>query len=680
MAEPDKRRMGDGQDSYGQAASQISQAAKQTGQASAVAAKASAEATANASAATVQAGAETGKATAEIAAGTATGGPWGAILSAVWALRHTLFKVLICMCLGLTFFIVAIVSLPSIISNQVFRTDPDTFDPAASTDLMERANDMADVVSACIQDGYDKALDEVERIIEDNGYDYETSMDALINHGSLTPDYDVAYVFAAYSASMGQRGASEADMRQKLLAVAGDMFSVTYAEKEYERTVPLTYTIYTPVTLTIVTGRTEIGQVNGRPQYRYTTSRVTLYEPAGESATEAELEQTAYSAITVDLPVYGSGRITGARSATYYEPAGTETLTPETEIIKYAEATIHPFDQGVILKAFNLDPDAEYDQFPGTTYGEAIQHMADALKLTLYGTLATGDIPSLTDAELQSLVNGLNTTGARQKIIETALSLVGRVPYFWGGKSKAGWNEEWGTPKLVTGSGSVTSGTIRPYGLDCSGFTDWVYKTALDRSIGSGTSGQWSRSTEISENELLPGDLGFKARPGEAGTNHVLIYVRTNENGEKVWVHCSSSKGGVVVNSPSYVKYYRRPNGIDFDAPASGGSSAEGLGEPLYTLKVNVTHYCACAKCCGDNADGITASGKPVAEGMVAMSSYYPFGTQLVINGVLYTVEDRGGRSIESDRTRVDIYVPDHRQALSLGRFWAEATFYRIGR
>ena len=37
-----------------------------------------------------------GKAAAEIAAGTAAGGPWGAILSAAWAMRHTLFKILVC--------------------------------------------------------------------------------------------------------------------------------------------------------------------------------------------------------------------------------------------------------------------------------------------------------------------------------------------------------------------------------------------------------------------------------------------------------------------------------------------------------------------------------------------------------------------------------------------------------
>ena len=68
------------------------------------------------------------------------------------------------------------------------------------------------------------------------------------------------------------------------------------------------------------------------------------------------------------------------------------------------------------------------------------------------------------------------------------------------------------------------------------------------------------------------------------------------------------------------------------------------------------------------------------ADGMVAMSSNYPFGTQLMINGKLYTVEDRGGSEIENNIHRVDIYVPNHQQALNLGRFKTTATVYRIGR
>jgi 3D (Asp-Asp-Asp) domain-containing protein len=135
----------------------------------------------------------------------------------------------------------------------------------------------------------------------------------------------------------------------------------------------------------------------------------------------------------------------------------------------------------------------------------------------------------------------------------------------------------------------------------------------------------------------------------------------------------------VVLNSPDYVKYYRRPKDVDFDTPVIGGGTGI-TGTPLSTLAVEVTHYCPCPKCCGDNADGYTASGKLAVRGMIATSSHYPFGTQMMINGIMYTVEDRGGSGIENNIHRVDIFVPTHSEALRLGRYKTTAMIYRVGR
>ena len=162
MAEPAKQQFGDGQDNFGQAAGQAAKAAKEVSkQAAAQAAAKGAEATANAAAATVQAGVEGGKAVAEIAAGTAAGGPWGAILSAAWAMRHTLYKILICVCLFLTILIVLIVSLPSIVTESVFGLNGTQPDPNAT--LESSYSEMSDVVSAVIDSAYDLSLARVLR-------------------------------------------------------------------------------------------------------------------------------------------------------------------------------------------------------------------------------------------------------------------------------------------------------------------------------------------------------------------------------------------------------------------------------------------------------------------------------------------------------------------------------------
>ena len=416
--------------------------------------------------------------------------------------------------------------------------------------------------------------------------------------------------------------------------------------------------------------------INGVPQYRYETAEATYYLQDQQLSSDTQIEVDAYSAVTLTLPVYSGGNITGTRKATYYQYTGKETLTPEKKTVKYLECTIHPFDNTVISAAFGLDLNAYYNGLE-TTYGDVIHSRALALKKTLYGTAGNGSTVPLTDVELIAFLARQNCGETRKHIVKTGLSLVGKVPYFWGGKSAAGWNDEWNTPKLVTAAGSTTTGTIRPFGLDCSGFSDWTYKTAVGVSLNGASWSQWDESYAITAEELLPGDLGFLMDDDGGGWNHVLIFAGYDAEGTRMWVH-SSGGIGVILNTPSYEGRlsYRRLSIVDYDAPVVNAP----IGEALYTLEVEVTHYCACAKCCGSNAQGLTASGKQAAVGMVAMSSHYPFGTQIMINGTMYTVEDRGGSGIENNIHRVDIYVPDHQKALRMGRYTTTATIYRLGR
>lgn len=571
MAEPEKQQFGDGRDNYAGAARQLSDALQQAGQTG------TRQAVSNGAAALVQSGIKSGKAVSEIAAGTAAGGPWGAILSAAWSLRHTLFKILACLCVLLLIFVILIVSIPSVVLNGVFGLNGSIVDMDNPMSMMQSYEEMSAEVSAAVDRGYQVALERVDQLIQDGGYDYELSIESLIDEAKSASGFNAAYVLAAYSASMLQQGTSADDMTAKLDAVAEQMFPISSEEKEKERVIPLTYTTYREVTVTVVYGQTFIGIVNGQMQFRYDVAvRGGYYEPDGSITTLEPVTTTAYRAEDVTVPVYTDGRISGTTSATYYVPDGTETLTPSTETVVYLECTIHPFDQDVVLDAFGIDPDAPYDNF-GITYGEAISNMATALQKTLYGAQGGsqgGESVPLTDEELIAFVERQNCNETRKHILSTALSLVGKVPYFWGGKSDAGWNDEWNTPKVVTATGSSATGTILPYGLDCSGFTDWVFKTAMGVSIKAGSWNQWDNSYAITEAELLPGDLGFMAVPGTVPVNHVLIYAGENEDGAHMWVHCTSGSG-VVLNSPDYVSYYRRPINADYDAPVLSGTGLQ---------------------------------------------------------------------------------------------------------
>ena len=84
-----------------------------------------------------------------------------------------------------------------------------------------------------------------------------------------------------------------------------------------------------------------------------------------------------------------------------------------------------------------------------------------------------------------------------------------------------------------------------------------------------------------------------------------------------------------------------------------------------YLGTYTTTAYCGCSSCCG-KSDGITASGTHATEGRtIAAPSSFAFGTELIIDGHTYVVEDRGG-AISGNR--IDIYFSSHQAALNYGR------------
>ena len=147
----------------------------------------------------------------------------------------------------------------------------------------------------------------------------------------------------------------------------------------------------------------------------------------------------------------------------------------------------------------------------------------------------------------------------RRVVIKAACSLVGKVNYFWGGKSLVlGWDSRWGTVQKVTADGSSSTGTYRPYGLDCSGFVDWVFYNATEGNYiighGGGAASQHTYCTAISWADALPGDLVFY--PDDT---HVGIVVGWEESGNILIVHCASGYNNVVITGKEGFASIGRP-------------------------------------------------------------------------------------------------------------------------
>ena len=95
-----------------------------------------------------------------------------------------------------------------------------------------------------------------------------------------------------------------------------------------------------------------------------------------------------------------------------------------------------------------------------------------------------------------------------------------------------------------------------PKYLDCSSFVGQCYWRSGVAAKEGQSAADWatpsisSTFTEISESQLIPGDVGQKHWPGNAGgEDHVGIYIGT-VNGTKYWLHCTGGYTDGIYHAP----------------------------------------------------------------------------------------------------------------------------------
>ena len=124
--------------------------------------------------------------------------------------------------------------------------------------------------------------------------------------------------------------------------------------------------------------------------------------------------------------------------------------------------------------------------------------------------------------------NSTSTSTSVSKVISYAKKLLGK-PYVWGAEG--------------------------PSSFDCSGFTYYVFKNAANINLPRVSKDQSNYGTYVKKSDLREGDLIFFDTSGEndGHVSHVGIYLGNNQ-----FIHCSSSKGQVVISEMSsyYTKAY----------------------------------------------------------------------------------------------------------------------------
>lgn len=164
-------------------------------------------------------------------------------------------------------------------------------------------------------------------------------------------------------------------------------------------------------------------------------------------------------------------------------------------------------------------------------------------------------INPLTESEIEAYMQQLpkDLSQERVDLIHFALSSVGKVPYYWGGKASA--------PSYTANSFGILvspdeKGRVLK-GLDCSGWINWVYWSVTGKRLPyESTSGLAVVGTRISRDELKPGDIVIRT-----GTDaHVIMFLGWTDDGRILCVHESSGKVNnvtVAVRDANW-PYYQR--------------------------------------------------------------------------------------------------------------------------
>jgi len=150
---------------------------------------------------------------------------------------------------------------------------------------------------------------------------------------------------------------------------------------------------------------------------------------------------------------------------------------------------------------------------------------------------------SISMLDYEKIMDNLNGNRySSSDIKDLAETLLG-LNYYWGGKYNSyGINDDWGSVRF-----EPTYRRYQKYGLDCSGYVDWVYYqlTGAVLSQSWGVRGQVENSVLIDKKDLRIGDLGFyHIYDKEYSGNHVGIFIGRDTDGKELFIHSGGSTWG----------------------------------------------------------------------------------------------------------------------------------------
>jgi len=343
--------------------------------------------------------------------------------------------------------------------------------------------------------------EEVKNKIIDNGWDYDKTISAL---EEANPFKEVDYI-SVLSAYMSCKNYYSQNSKSGFTYLAYlPLLSYELSEEETEEFIPVKIDTYSKV---------------------YGTNKYIK-------------EGTRYLVEETRLDKYELGE------DGFFRKNGKETLTPQTETIKYGKVDFSVMTAEDVFEFYGLTEEQVEKEYKARTAMLSINTTNSGIYQSMFART-----PQIIQQTKDLRIEGYNTLPiTRQRIAEVANSLKGEVPYLWGGKAlKPGYDPLWWT----------FDDNNNQRGLDCSGYVQWVYWTAgypekMYSKMLSTVSILNAGFPEIDEEDLQVGDIGVKVG---AEFNHTGIYLGKID-GKDQWIHCASKQGTVVISEFNFHKFY----------------------------------------------------------------------------------------------------------------------------
>lgn len=324
----------------------------------------------------------------------------------------------------------------------------------------------------------------------------------------------------------------------------------------------------------ITSGRTAAGKSNAAATAGETDSSAAAEPHTGETTgmtaditagtdaeTTAETTAAAIAETTAEADPTGDGEPASPSNAAASESGAAYRCPGHVDLIINAKILGLQEDNG-LLAVDTIGNNAEYitaDGWPGWnnyTIASVKLHSSQDWYEKYGLTVSVFSMRNpLSESEIEAYLEQIsdNLSPQREAVVRFALSSVGKVPYYWGGKAS-------GPDYAVNNFGTVVSADYKGRvlkGLDCSGWVSWVYWSATGQRLPyGGTSGLALLGTKVSRSELKPGDIII--RTGEDA--HVIMFLGWTDDGRILCVHESSGKTNnvtIAVRDANW-PYYRK--------------------------------------------------------------------------------------------------------------------------